>query len=315
MMTTLQSFAEFAGNAAELCAAVVEASRLHDWPVDPKLNERLVRYYAGEGVIDRPERQGRDSTYGFRHLVQLLMARRLSSEKGWSLQTIAQYNQETATTQLDQSLFKPLQTEEEFLVQAFAGGSVNAELLVQKFKRDASLKINTTSALAMLADQNVTQAQSSSRTSRVNERGTASVKPPMAITDVLDEVKRMKDEWLHEISTFKNMHHSVETLGLQVERQGLRVSEISDAQRRLNSTLEHMAQVGFEREQAFLQHVGQMLERHTFEVKGQLSELAHTQRALERRAVDMNAQLDDFARKQQVLLDLIEKKQKRVADS
>ena len=111
MMTTLQSFAEFAGNAAELCAAVVEASRLHDWPVDPKLNERLVRYYAGEGVIDRPERQGRDSTYGFRHLVQLLMARRLSSEKGWSLQTIAQYNQETATTQLDQSLFKPLQNE------------------------------------------------------------------------------------------------------------------------------------------------------------------------------------------------------------
>ena len=200
-------------------------------------------------------------------------------------------------------------------MQAFAGGSVNAELLVQKFKRDVSLKINTTSALAMLADQNVTQAQSSSRTSRVNERGTASVKPPMAITDVLDEVKRMKDEWLHEISTFKNMHHSVETLGLQVERQGLRVSEISDAQRRLNSTLEHMAQVGFEREQAFLQHVGQMLERHTFEVKGQLSELAHTQRALERRAVDMNAQLDDFARKQQVLLDLIEKKQKRVADS
>jgi septal ring factor EnvC (AmiA/AmiB activator) len=76
-----------------------------------------------------------------------------------------------------------------------------------------------------------------------------------------------------------------------------------------------MAQVGFQREQAFMKHVGQMLERHTFEVKDQLSELTQTQRALERHASEVKAQLDEFANKQQALIDLIEEKQKRVADS
>jgi hemerythrin len=100
-----------------------------------------------------------------------------------------------------------------------------------------------------------------------------------------------------------------------VHEQGSRVSELNDAQRRLMATLEQMAQVGFQREQAFMQHVGQMLERHTFEVKDQLSELVQTQRALERHASEVKAQLDEFANKQQALIDLIEKKQKRVADS
>ena len=311
-MTTLKAQDEFAGNASELCAAVIAASKQHHWRVEPdSINERLVRYYASEGVIDRPERQGRDSTYGFRHLVQLIMARRLSHEQKWSLQSVAQYNQETATAQLDLSLFKPLQTEDEFLAQAFAGSPVNAASLVQKFKRDVSLQVNNSERLDIFDKQ----TSASPRSSRSNERGTANTKPPMAITDVLDEVRRMKDEWLQEISSFKNMQHSVQELSSQVQGQGSRVSELNDAQRRLMATLEQMAQVGFQREQAFMKHVGQMLERHTFEVKDQLSELTQTQRALEQQASEVKAQLDEFTKKQQALIDLIEKKQKRVADS
>ena len=114
-MTTLKALDEFAGNANDLCDAVIAASKQHNWRVEPdSINERLVRYYASVGVIDRPDRQGRDSTYGFRHLVQLIMARRLSHEQKWSLQLVAQYNQETTTAELDRSLFKPLQTEDEF---------------------------------------------------------------------------------------------------------------------------------------------------------------------------------------------------------
>jgi hypothetical protein len=311
-MTTLKALDEFAGNANDLCDAVIAASKQHNWRVEPdSINERLVRYYASVGVIDRPERQGRDSTYGFRHLVQLIMARRLSHEQKWSLQLVAQYNQETTTAELDRSLFKPLQAEDDYSEQADAGSPGNATSLVQKFKRGVGLQVNNSERLDLFAKQ----TSASPRTSRSNERGTANAKPPMAITDVLDEVRRMKDEWLQEISTFKNMQHSVQELSSEVQGQGSRVAELNDAQRRLMATLEQMAQVGFQREQAFMKHVGQMLERHTFEVKDQLSEVAQTQRALERHASEVKAQLDQFAQKQQALIDLIEEKQKRVADS
>ena len=311
-MTTLKVLDQFAGNANELCDAVIAASKQHNWRVEPdSINERLVRYYASEGVIDRPERQGRDSTYGFRHLVQLIMARRLSHEQKWSLQLVAQYNQETTTAELDRSLFKPLQGENEYSEQADARSPDNAASLVQKFKRGVGLQVNNSERLDLFAKQ----TSASPRSSRSNERGTANAKPPMAITDVLDEVRRMKNEWLQEISSFKNMQRSVQELSSQVSGQGSRVSELHEAQRRLMSTLEQMAQVGFQREQAFMKHVGQMLERHTFEVKGQLSDLVQTQRALEQRASEVKAQLDEFANKQQALIDLIENKQKRVADS
>jgi uncharacterized protein YoxC len=243
--------------------------------------------------------------------VQLIMARRLSHEQKWSLQLVAQYNQETTTAELDRSLFKPLQAEDEYSEQADARSPDNAASLVQKFKRGVGLQVNSSERLDLFAKQ----TSASPRSSRSSERGTPSTKPPMAITDVLDEVRRMKDEWLQEISSFKNMQRSVQELSSEVQGQGSRVAELNDAQRRLMATLEQMAQVGFQREQAFMKHVGQMLERHTFEVKDQLSEVAQTQRALERHASEVKAQLDEFAQKQQALIDLIEEKQKRVADS
>ena len=250
-MTTLKAQREFAGNATELAATAISVCQDHGWPIDPeKLNERLVRYYVTAGVIDRPDRQGREATYGFRHLVQLLTARRLS-EQNITLQVIAQHNQETTTAHLEDNLFNPLPTE--------------AQLLVQSFKRPDSF-----------------------------EKGAASTKPPMAITDVLAEVKRMKDEWLHEISFVKNLQQSVGALRSEASGQREQVSEINAAQRHLTETLEHMAKIGFEREQAFLQHVGQMIERHTHEVRSKLDALSH---------------------KQQTLIEQIEKLQKRMDDS
>ena len=279
-MSTLQAYLEFAGSATALADLAISVSQNNAWPVDPdKLNERLVRYYVTAGVIDRPDRQGREATYGFRHLVQLLTARRLS-ERGDTLQVIAQHNQETTTADLAGSLFKPLPTE--------------AQLLVQAFKRPDSFDGGALRKRDLLNDGLTAQATQQRRTTRQNERSTSSAKPPMAITDVLAEVKRMKDEWLHEISFVKGLQHSVDTLRSEASGQGAQVSEIYAAQRRLTETLEHMAKVGFEREQAFMKHVGQMIERHTYEVRLQLEALAH---------------------QQQTLIALIEKTQKRVDDS
>ncbi len=51
------------------------------------VNPRLVRYYTTQGVLDRPLRQGRESRYGYRHLLQLLVVRRLLNE-GYSTNAI-----------------------------------------------------------------------------------------------------------------------------------------------------------------------------------------------------------------------------------
>ncbi|MGK7944760.1 MAG: MerR family transcriptional regulator [Microcystaceae cyanobacterium] len=45
-----------------------------------EINPRLVRYYTTQGLLDDPERQGKYAVYTFRHLLQLLVVRRLMSE-------------------------------------------------------------------------------------------------------------------------------------------------------------------------------------------------------------------------------------------
>lgn len=56
------------------------------------LNERSLRYYISEGLVDRPlGKEGVSALYGYRHLVQILAIKRLqgssypssASEKSW----------------------------------------------------------------------------------------------------------------------------------------------------------------------------------------------------------------------------------------
>ncbi|HZJ09143.1 MAG TPA: hypothetical protein VFD39_05570, partial [Trueperaceae bacterium] len=43
---------------------------------DP-VNQRLVRHYATQGLLDEPLKEGREARYLYRHLLQLLVVRRL----------------------------------------------------------------------------------------------------------------------------------------------------------------------------------------------------------------------------------------------
>ena len=91
-MDVLYPHRKFSGNASELAEKAIECATNFGWTVDlDKTNERLVRYYVTEGVIDRPDRQGRDASYNFRHLLQLLTARRMV-EHGMSLNVIGRHN-------------------------------------------------------------------------------------------------------------------------------------------------------------------------------------------------------------------------------
>jgi len=75
--------AELAGIAAELLESLG-----HN---DQRLNERLVRYYVQEGVLERPEREGREAVFSFRQLLELVVARELADD-GWPLAKIASWN-------------------------------------------------------------------------------------------------------------------------------------------------------------------------------------------------------------------------------
>ncbi len=44
------------------------------------VNPRLVRHYTTQGLLDKPQRSGREVRYGYRHLLQLLLLRRLLME-------------------------------------------------------------------------------------------------------------------------------------------------------------------------------------------------------------------------------------------
>ncbi len=48
---------------------------------------RTVRHYAGEGLIDEPQKLGREARYTHRHIVQVLVVRRLMAE-GYTSKTI-----------------------------------------------------------------------------------------------------------------------------------------------------------------------------------------------------------------------------------
>ncbi len=52
------------------------------------ISPRLVRYYTTQGWLDKPLRQGREARYTYRHLLQLLLIRRLLAE-GYSGSAIA----------------------------------------------------------------------------------------------------------------------------------------------------------------------------------------------------------------------------------
>ena len=190
-------FQDFNGNAQELADAALECASHHNWLIDAdKTNERLVRYYVTVQVLDKPNRVGRDASYQYRHLLQLLIARRML-DKGFNLATIAEHNQKASTSELAEKLIsRDLEI-------------TDAQALIKKFKSSSSNDKNSSSSTG-LGSKSVDWIKRKSLTgvtgsgsvnSLASNSSTANgIRPPMAIQDVLEEVKRLKDECMHQIS-------------------------------------------------------------------------------------------------------------------
>ena len=182
-MDTFQKYRNFTGSATELAEAVIDCAAAFGLDIDTdKTNERLIRYYQTEGVLDRPERYGRDSAYHFRHLIQLLNARRLVTN-GLPLALAIQYNSTLSTDELEASLNAPLPNA--------------AELLISKFKEmDPAV-----------GSMSLRQKHSHLRT-------------PMAVVDVLEEVKEVKKDLMREINALMHMKDEVNSLRYElIDRQ------------------------------------------------------------------------------------------------
>ena len=104
-MSMVEEFKGFWGTGVELS----ERAKVLSGKVglkSEKLTERLIRYYTAQGVLDKPDRLGREAAYHFRHLLQLLITRRLVNE-GVSLVAISKFNLNKSTDELEQALLNP----------------------------------------------------------------------------------------------------------------------------------------------------------------------------------------------------------------
>jgi hypothetical protein len=80
---------DWRGSAADLAQQVNTLLSQLLPGADAAVNERLVRYYVQEWVLDAPEREGREAVFRFRQLLQLLVARVLLHDK-WPLKKVAE---------------------------------------------------------------------------------------------------------------------------------------------------------------------------------------------------------------------------------
>jgi len=91
----------FSGNASVLASLASQCAHYLQLPGDlDKINERIVRYYVAEGLVDRPERIGRDAQYDYKHLLQFLAGRFLV-ESGFPMQKVAPYLMAQSISQLE----------------------------------------------------------------------------------------------------------------------------------------------------------------------------------------------------------------------
>jgi DNA-binding transcriptional MerR regulator len=123
----INQYQGFSGNAVEMASVATQCAQYLQMPGDlDKINERLVRYYVTEGLVDRPKRIGRDAEYGYLHLLQFLAGRFLV-EAGFPMQKVAPYLASLEVAQLETLVMnKTKPNMAELLVASFASPRARA---------------------------------------------------------------------------------------------------------------------------------------------------------------------------------------------
>jgi DNA-binding transcriptional MerR regulator len=135
-ITQYESWEGRAEELAELAGKLLARMGIPGKPSMP--TERFIRHYVQKGILDRPDKRGREAYFGYRQLLQFLAAAILKS-RGLSLQMIPRYTQERTNEELLELLAPPEEnhrkTEAEKLVESFMA----AELKTMKDREGRSL--------------------------------------------------------------------------------------------------------------------------------------------------------------------------------
>jgi hypothetical protein len=117
----IQEYQDFRGNVVELSALAIRCSNFLSLPGDTdKINERTIRYYVTEGLVDRPTRIGRDAEYEYIHLLQFLASRYLVGS-GYPMAKVAPYIASRSMEDLAKFVSNPTKPNlAELLVASFA---------------------------------------------------------------------------------------------------------------------------------------------------------------------------------------------------
>lgn len=87
---------DWQGTAAQLAVRLNELLPLAGLESDAgSANERLIRYYVSAGILSEPEPRGRERLFGFKQIVEFLVARQLLKD-GWPLAKIRELIRSTA---------------------------------------------------------------------------------------------------------------------------------------------------------------------------------------------------------------------------
>ncbi len=108
------------------------------------VNQRLVRHYTTQGLLDEPLKEGREARYLYRHLLQLMALRRLLAE-GFSSAVVGRVLAGRSEGELEELLSGRLRVE---LVPEQGAASDRAEFL-RRVRERAGLESSTASALVV----------------------------------------------------------------------------------------------------------------------------------------------------------------------
>jgi len=278
----LNTYQDFKGNSDQLTLAAGKLAESLSLALEPSEgeaegNERLLRYYVSLNVVDKPDRQGRDAVYNFRHLLQYLTARRLLRQK-FSLAKIAEYTSLVPTQSLIDALLAPPHRSE-------------AELLVAAFKAQDVLP-GSRSSLRTANQRNANNPASTAptgATGRPGNRPSAPLpsNPIHGMADLLKEIEDMRRRFSNEMEEVRRVRYALDQLNTAINtsmRLGMRAQE--DFMQMVDDIRRGMAEAN-ERSSMYLDHLHELSKTVAIQQK----DAARIQEDLIYRMKDLEARL------------------------
>ncbi len=180
-------YKDWEGTASDLARVVTEVrGRIGIFDDDVTPNERLIRHYVQQGVLQRPERRGKEAIFGFRQITEFLTARILLRD-GWPLAKVAELNRAMGLEALIDVL--PEERDEEREMN-------QAQKLVSRFQQDSAAPPDS---MRKLASPNVFLRQSAELTkNRISRRDALEALENLSASPERDSLVRLVlAPWCH----------------------------------------------------------------------------------------------------------------------